>query len=340
MQQGIFVPLKNFVEILTELGNQFSAAQNNPEWIKCTSDAYMYNPWFSLEQQAIAFNSWSEALKTEKVETWIKDIKPSTEPKKVGIIMAGNIPMVGLHDLLCVLISGNNAVVKLSSQDETLMKRVIQSLIEIEPLLESRITITERLNGLDGLIATGSNNSARYFEYYFKNVPHIIRKNRNSVAVITGNETEEEKYNLGKDIFTYYGMGCRNVTHLFLPKDYDLVNLIPSFHAFEEVVNHNKYANNYTYHKAILLMNLTPHIDTGYLLMREDAKIYAPVSILNYTYYDNESHLQNMLDDEKNNIQCICGTDTKYIPFGKSQFPELTDYADGVNTFEFLANIN
>lgn len=302
--------------------------------------AHVKNNWFTPENIQTAAHGWAEALQTEKIELWLKDINPSDGSKKAGIIMAGNIPFVGLHDLLAVLGSGHSALVKLSSQDEVLMGHAILILTQALPAFAERITITESLKGIDFLIATGSNNSARYFEHYFSSIPRIIRKNRTSVAVLDGQETDEELLALADDIYTYYGLGCRNITHLLLPRNFELKRLYEAYDKYIDIVNHHKYYNNYMYHKSILLMNLTKHYDNGFMLFQEKDGLHAPIATLNYHFYDELSEAAHYIQQHQEELQCIVSHANSIkgaLPFGKAQMPDLWDYADGVNTLEFLS---
>jgi len=261
-------------------------------------------------------------------------LKKNHPPKIIGIINAGNIPLVGFHDFLCVILSGNKYLGKNSSDDPYLMPFVTEKLLHIEPKLEGRISFTERLAGFDAVIATGSNNSARYFEYYFGKYPHIIRMNRNAVAVLKGDETEEDFKNLGRDIFQYFGLGCRNVSKLFIPKNYELKKIFEGIESCSCVSQHNKYMNNHDYNNAVYLLKKINFLDNGFLLLKEDEAIASPISVLYYEFYDDMKSLKQKLETEKEKIQCIAGKD--FIPFGKAQQPQLWDYADGVDTMNFL----
>jgi hypothetical protein len=328
------IQLSELAEAFAELGRSM---QFIPEHIIDT--AHIKNNWFTPENTRIAAQGWSVALQPDKITQWLKDVKPGDGSKKVGIIMAGNIPFVGLHDLLSVLGSGHSAMVKLSSQDEVLMGHAILILIQALPALSERITLTESLKGIDFLIATGSNNSARYFEHYFSAIPRIIRKNRTSVAVLDGNESEDELVALADDIYTYHGLGCRNVTHLLLPRNFELKRLYEAYDKYIDIVNHHKYYNNYMYHKSILLMNLTKHYDNGFMLFQEKEGLHAPIATLNYHYYDEVSEALTYLEQHKDELQCIVShidAIKGVLPFGMAQMPDLWDYADGVNTLEFL----
>ncbi len=303
--------------------------------------SYAKNSWFTGENVRFCLNNWSKTLTLAQLTDWTNELPQRNEsPKSVGIIMAGNIPLVGLHDLLCVLVAGHKTVVKLAQNDEVLMKYCINQLITIEPALKDSIEITERVVKPDAIIATGSNNSARYFDYYFRDIPNIIRKNRTSVAVITGEETKKELELLSNDIFQYFGLGCRNVTKLLVPKDYDLVPLLDATAKWSDVQYHNKYANNTTYHRAIFLMNLTPHLDTGYLLVKEDEKLHSPLSCVFYQRFENENDILTYLKVHKDEIQVIVSSSPKFgQAFGTTQATTLTDYADGVDTLAFLSTL-
>lgn len=297
-----------------------------------------HNGWFTEENVRQAIGGIVSMLKSLELESWLTAYSNfEGQGKKVGVIMAGNIPMVGFHDMLCVLMSGHRVMAKLSSEDSLLLPAIAKMLIDIEPRFESNIRFVQRLKEMDAVIATGSDNSARYFENYFGEYPNIIRKNRTSVGFITGNEKEEELSALADDIFLYFGKGCRNVTHLLIPKGYDLNNLFKAFYRYKDVIHHHKYANNYDYNKAIYLMNKTELIENGFLMLKEDESLHSPLSMLNYSYYSNLEEVNEYLSNNAEKIQCVIGQD--YIPFGKAQTPSIRDYADGVDTMEFLLSL-
>lgn len=332
------------IHIFSQLGAFFKQATlEQPTEFR---QAYLENNWFTefYVQKAVA--AWAEELIPQKLHKWlgVYEQMPAPTTKKVAIIMAGNIPLVGLHDLLAVLACGHEAVVKLSADDKVLMTWAIHALKTIDPALGQRITIiTERLpESFDAVIATGSNNTNRYFQYYFKSKPSLLRKARHSVAVLTGNETPEDMLKLGEDIFTYFGLGCRNVAKLYVPEGYEVSHFYEGIASFYEHINHNKYANNYTYHKAILLMNLTPHLDNNFLLLKEDTGIASPLGVMFYEHYRNEEHLKELLNAQREAIQCIVAKQQVMdisIPLGKAQEPGLSDYADGVDTIQFLIGL-
>jgi hypothetical protein len=331
------------IQILSQLGAFFriEADTDNPIFIR----SYQQNPWFTNEYIKKALGAWGSELTIEKLNNWVINYQniPHPKPKKVVIIMAGNIPLVGLHDLLSVLLCGHKAIVKLSGDDNVLMKWAIENLVRLAPELSTQIEITEeRLpKDFDAVIATGSNNTNRYFEYYFKNKSSLLRKSRTSVAVLTGKETQEDLHKLGEDIFTYFGLGCRNVSKIYLPEGYDIATFYEGIVDFYEHINHNKYANNYTYHKAIFLMNLTQHFDNNFLLLKEDKAIASPLGVLFYEYYSDINELAQTLALQKENIQCVVSkvAINGSLSLGKAQQPELTDYADGVDTVKFLMEI-
>ena len=255
--------------------------------------------------------------------------------------MAGNIPLVGFHDLLCVLITGNKALVKLSSNDQKLIPLLIDFLIDIEPSLKDKVIFTkEKLDHYDAVIATGSNNTARYFEYYFGKKPNIIRKNRNSVAVLSGKESQEELTALGEDIFRYFGLGCRSVSKIYLPKEYNIDTFFKAMFPYNSIINHHKYANNYDYNKAVYLMSEFKILDNGFLILKEEESFGSPIASLFYEYYEDVSTLKEKLKDNKENLQCIVssGFVEDEISFGNTQKPMLNDYADGIDTIAFLLN--
>lgn len=332
------------VSTFAELGHFFeqsTALQDNPIFHK----AHAHNPWFTLQNIEQAVNGWAYLLSLPKLEEWLNDytIAEHQTPKSVAIIMAGNIPLVGFHDLLCVLMSGNKAIVKLSDDDTVLMKWAIDELIRIQPEFKEYITISEsRLpQGFDAVIATGSNNTNRYFEYYFRDKPTLLRGNRNSVAILSGNETPEDFAKLGEDIFTYFGLGCRNVSKLYVPQGYDPVPFYEGIESFNEVINHHKYANNYTYHKALFLMNLDKHLDNNFLLLKKDERIASPLGVMFYEEYEDIETLKQLLDSKRDEIQCIVSKTAfpNALPLGRAQHPELWDYADGIDTMKFLSSL-
>jgi hypothetical protein len=306
--------------------------------------AYLKNNWFTIDMQQKSVAAWASLLNKENLTNWTAPYHflEEIEPKTIAIIMAGNIPLVGLHDLISVLVSGHKAIIKLSSDDVELMSWVINQLISVEPGFEAYISFAEdrQLKNFDAVIATGSNNSYRYFEYYFKNKPSLLRKNRNSLAILTGEESDEELKALSNDVFWYFGLGCRNVSKLLLPHGYNLEPMFLAFERFKDIIHHNKYANNYTYHKSIFLMNQTPHLDNGFLLLKQDPAFAAPLSVLLFDFYENEEDLKALISANQENIQCVVGKQSGYVPFGMSQQPELWDYADGVDTLKFLKELD
>ncbi|HVS90767.1 MAG TPA: acyl-CoA reductase [Mucilaginibacter sp.] len=304
-----------------------------------------YNAWFTPENVANAVKAIGQMLNAEDISKWLDqyDFK-SASPKRIGLILAGNIPLVGFHDVLCVLVSGNYALIKASSQDARLIKQVLDLLCAIEPAFREQFSFVDKLQDFDAVIATGSNNTSRYFEYYFGKVPHIIRKNRNSVAVLTGDETNEQLYDLGRDIFDYFGLGCRNVSKLFVPVGYDFTRFFEAIEPYHDIIHHHKYHNNYDYNKSIYLVNRDPHLDNGFLLLKEDKGMSSPLAVLFYEYYDDINTLQEILAGQKDNIQCIVTMLTlppgnNSVAPGQSQYPRLWDYADGVDTMDFLTKL-
>lgn len=301
-----------------------------------------FNGWFTYDNVLFAFENWSNILIKRKLTDWVYSysLNPS-EPKTVAIIMAGNIPLVGFHDFLSVLLSGHKAIVKQSSNDKHFLPLIAKYLEQVEPEFKGMITFTEgKLSGFDAAIATGSNNTARYFEYYFGQQPNIIRKNRNSVAVLSGNETHEELKNLGEDIFRYFGLGCRSVSKLFVPKNYDFDQLFKAIFDYRDIMNYIKYQNNYDYNKAVYLMSEFKLLENGFLMLKEDPSYSSPIATLFFEYYENIDALMKKLENDEDQIQCMVSNSIEHaIPFGKTQQPSLTDYADGVDTLEFLSGL-
>lgn len=298
------------------------------------------NGWFTRENVIHAIKSWGELLTEEQLSTWLEPYDLSqNKPKTVALIMAGNIPLVGFHDLLCVLITGNKVFAKLSSNDNALILFIKDYLFSIEPAFKDSIEIADgRMEGFDAVIATGSNNTSRYFEHYFSKVPNIIRKNRNSIAVLTGNESEEQLNALGEDIFRYYGLGCRSVSKVFVPKSYDFDTLFKAVYSYHPIVDQVKYSNNYDYNKAVYLMSEFKILDNGFLILKEDKSYSSPIASLFYERYENLDVLKERLTADANELQCIVSENIVEgeITFGQTQQPSLADYADNVDTVDFL----
>jgi hypothetical protein len=302
------------------------------------------NTWFTQENILFALENWSKALTQENLETWIssEQLQFNEQQKKVAIIMAGNIPLVGFHDFLSVLISGHEVLVKQSSNDRHLLPFLAKYLEYADASFKGNISFTEeKLEGHDAVIATGSNNTARYFEYYFKDKPNIIRKNRNSIAVIQGNESAEDFEKLGEDIFRYFGLGCRSVSKIFVPKGFDFDLFFKGMYQQKEIIHNAKYANNYDYNKAVYLMSEFDILENGFLMIKEDSSYASPIASMFYEYYDNPVDLKIKLHQDAEHIQCIVADNfvENEVKFGQTQHPELWDYADDVNTLAFLSTI-
>lgn len=300
------------------------------------------NRWFNRSSVEQALSGLIHLTDPVKMKTWLTgyDLKPSKQ-KIIGLIMAGNIPFVGFHDLICVLLSGHKAAIKLSSQDLFLMQWIIRKLCEIEPAFIDQIDVCEQLKVMDAVIATGSNNTARYFDYYFGKYPHIIRKNRTSVAILNGKETDTELMKLGKDVFTYFGLGCRNVSKIWVPQDYHFLNLLDLWASFTKVADNFKYHNNYEYNKSIYLVNGVNYLDTGFLLLTESEALTSPISVLYYQQYQNLTEVDQYLTQNQDKIQCVVSSQSSrnFIPFGQTQVPDISDYADGMDVMRFLSTL-
>lgn len=300
------------------------------------------NPWYTVDNVTRQMDAIGSSLRSEALNLWTKDYAAIDSDKTVGIVLAGNLPLVGFHDILCALIMGFNAQLKISSDDAGITTLVLDRLIQIEPLFADKVEAVDRLNNFDLVIATGSNNSARYFEYYFGQKPHIIRKNRNSIAVLTGKETEKELMALGADIFDYFGLGCRSVSKLYIPRAYPVATFFEAIEPFNSIKEHFKYNNNYDYNKSIYLINGDTHYDNGFLLLKEDKALSSPLAVIFYEEYDDLLELENQLNLQQEDIQCVVSQENLSIgapvfPLGRSQYPALNDYADGIDTLHFLA---
>lgn len=305
-----------------------------------------YNPWFTPESVMQAIKAIGSILNEHDLTAWLNRYPDAGngQGRRVGLILAGNIPLVGFHDVLCVIATGNKALIKASAQDSRLIRQVLQLLVDIEPAFADSFSFVDRLENFDAVIATGSNNSSRYFEYYFGKVPNIIRKNRNSVAVLSGAETDEQLHRIGHDIFDYFGLGCRNVSKLYVPEGYEFRIFFEAIESYKAIIHHHKYNNNYDYNKSIYLVNRNEHLDNGFLLLKQDENLASPLAVLFFEYYSTVSAINERLAIEKENMQCVVSAlpltgVNQLVDFGQSQQPALWDYADGIDTMEFLSNL-
>jgi hypothetical protein len=329
--------LQNRIELLQKLKKYLE--ENEAEWQEVKITATAYNGWFAPEFIDLAIqNICSEFLPEKKLEALANyyHLDDNISGKNIGLVMAGNIPLVGFHDFLCVFLSGYKQTIKLSGKDDVLLKHLVQKLFSWDISTQTHIAFAEMLKGCDAYIATGSNNSARYFEQYFSKYPSIIRRNRTSVAILTGKETIEELEKLADDIHLFFGLGCRNVTKIYVPKEYDFVPLLKSFDKYKYFADHHKYKNNYDYQLSIALMNNIYFMTNESTLLIESDEIFSAISQLNYSFYENKEKLMAMLK-ENNDVQCIVGKGN--IDFGRAQQPGLFDYADGVDTMQFLLTL-
>lgn len=340
-----FVKLGNFIGEFCEYPNKLASnGDSQSPWFHNLEQKILLagqsNGWFTKENILFALEKWKELLTAKNLMNWVSSYNlQKNKEKGIALIMAGNIPLVGFHDFLAVLLTGNSVLVKLSSNDNILLPFLAEFLIEKEPALKHAIRFTEKkLDVFDAIIATGSDNTARYFEYYFAQKPNLIRKNRNSVAVLTGNESPEQLKALGEDIFRYYGLGCRSVSKVFVPMNYDFDIFFKSIYSYSTIIEHHKYANNYDYNKAVYLMSEFKILDNGFLMVKEDESYASPIASLFYERYESLKDIKVKLERDKDKIQCVVshGIIKNEIPFGKTQTPSLTDYADGVDTVDFL----
>lgn len=323
------------IDLLDKLGNYIIS--DDEQWESAKIMAANMNAWFTPESIEMSINNVADNyLQKEKLANWIKGYNLPTNTKKVGIVMAGNIPLVGFHDFLCSFISGHYTKIKLSSKDSVLLKHMIEKLISWNSSVSELVAIADNLKGCDAYIATGSNNTSRYFEAYFSKYPNIIRKNRTSVAILDGAETQGEIKALGKDIYSYFGMGCRNISKIYLPENYSVEQFLNNLDIYKEIIHHNKYKNNYDYYLAIYLLNKVPYLTNDFTLAIENKEIFSPISTLHYEYYSDKNDVVENLQ-KNDNVQCIVGEG--HIAFGNAQLPRLDDYADGVDTIQFLSGL-
>ncbi len=330
--------IKERINLLVKLGNYLLMNDENLQLAK--EKSRIQNAWFTQKFVDVAIKNIAENfLKKELLEKWVNQyqMQDNIQAQKVGIVMAGNIPLVGFQDFLCVFISGHKAVIKPSSKDEVLIKHLAEKIFEWNNNANEYIIFAENLKNCDAYIATGSNNSSRYFEFYFGKYPNIIRRNRTSVAILTGDESSEDLEFLADDIQQYFGMGCRNVTHFFIPANYNFIPFLNALNKYDYFKDFHKYKNNYDYQLALLILNKKFYMSNDSILLTESESVFAPVSLLNYSYYNNIEPLNKDLSNNNQDLQCIVGKD--FIAFGKSQSPLLTDYADGVDTMKFLKQL-
>ena len=329
--------LQKRIDILYRLQNYLLADEE--DWQNIKLKAAQHNGWFIPPFINLAIDNICHAfLQNEKLEQWALHyhLDDNVGGKNMGLVMAGNIPLVGFHDFLCVFMSGHKQTIKLSSKDNILLQHLVTKMIEWEPAVNEYVQFAGMLKGCDAYIATGSNNSARYFEQYFSKYPNIIRRNRTSAAVLTGNETEDDLIKLTDDVHQYFGLGCRNVTKLYVPVGYDFVPLLRAFDKYKFFEDHHKYKNNYDYQLSIALLNNVFYMTNGSALLLENDSIFSPISVLNYSFYESKKTVLGSLH-KHDNLQCICGHDG--IGFGLAQIPTLMDYADGVATMQFLLTL-
>lgn len=322
-----------------QLGDFLS--QNDPRRESMLQTVHHQNGWFTIEQTSFALNAWAGLLQKENLEKWLSPysgLEP-TRSKRIGLVLAGNIPMVGFHDILSVMIAGHHACIKLSSQDKTLIPYLLQTLVSFAPEMQAYFSFVERLENIDAVIATGSGNSSRYFEHYFGKYPHIIRKNRNSVAILTGNEQKEDFLALAEDIFRYYGLGCRNVSKVYAPRDYHFGAFFEAIESYQSILDNHKYNNNYDYNRTLLLLNNTVHWDNRFLMISENEALASPMASLHVEYYDFLSEAETKIQGQKDQLQCVVAQLPGYLPFGETQKPALWDYADGLDTLAFLSSL-
>jgi hypothetical protein len=310
------------------------------QWLNVIEKAHWENGWFTPEFTNLAANNISnQFLASHRLTEWISGYNvPAVidNPKTVGLVMPGNIPMVGFHDFLCVFVSGHKQTIKLSSKDQNLLRHLAEQLISWDARVQEFVSFADLLKGCDAYIATGSNNSSRYFDYYFGKYPNIIRRNRTSVAILTGEESMEDLSRLADDVYIYYGLGCRNVSKLYVPHGYDFVPLLEAFKKYDRLADHNKYKNNYDYQLALVILNKQYYMTNGSILLHEHKSDFSAISKLNYEYYTDYRETVELLKENKS-LQCIVGRDL--VPFGTTQFPTLEDYADGIDTMLFLRSL-
>ena len=348
--------MSNFKERLiafSELGTLFKENVDKkenkkfPEWDtvleKTLIESHSYNSWFTIDNLKLSLKNWSNSLQENIISDWLSKYNiEDKSSKKIAIIMAGNIPAVGFHDLLCSLLLNFDCIVKLSSEDRLLIPFIVKFLESRNEKLKNKVTFeSEKLKDFDGVIATGNNNSHRYFDYYFSKYPNLLRKTRHSIAVLDGKESDNDLSELSNDIFNYFGLGCRSVSKVFIPYGYDLDLLFNAFFRHKEVVNHNKYVNNFDYNKAVYLMSKEKFIENGFIILKEESKLGSPIGCLFYEFYNDEKEITKLINNNSDSIQCVVSNINfnTNIKFGQTQCPNISDYADNNDTIKFLLKI-
>lgn len=333
------------IELMSALGEVIRRDLESNKLSQEFEMAEIKNPWFTADSCRLSLthiaNNW---LHRKSLTQWLEGYEEVSSDRRVGLVLAGNIPLVGFHDVLTVFLSGHVAVVKLSEKDTVLFEYIMSVLSELEPGINEMVQVVDKLSDFDAVIATGSNNTSRYFEYYFKKVPNLIRKSRYSIAVLDGSETTDELTALANDVFTYYGLGCRNISAILAPENYDAAHLLSHFENWNGIQNHHKYRNNYDYYKSIFLLNKVDHLDTGFLLVKKGTEEFTtPISVVNMVNYNDENHLKSAVEQYSDSIQCMVGKSTfaglPTVGFGQTQYPKLDEYADSVNTLSFLSDL-
>ena len=327
------------IEFFSKKDDNYNEKEERLAYLMTRSE--IENPWFTQENQRYNLKQWASLFTKNNIENWLSKYPLSNSSKRVGLILAGNIPLVGFHDIISVVLSNHIPVIKLSSKDRLMLPYLLQLWNEFSNN-EIEYQIVEKLENFDAVIATGSNNTARYLEYYFKDNLSIIRKNRTSVAVLKGDETDEELQLLADDIFRYYGLGCRNVTRILIPNDMKLDRLFENFINYKDIINHNKYANNYDYNRAIYLLNQDQFWDNNFVMLKEDEKLFSPLSVINFSRYETLEEVKQFVDTNKDEIQTVVAKPElglESIGFGETQNPSLDTYADNIDTMAFLSVI-
>jgi len=330
---------KQTSEVIHQLLSGQTGKPWHEEYEKVLHQSEMANPWFTRLQVTTALKGICHLLEEEALEKWALNYPENNKnPKDVGVIMAGNIPLAGFHDFLAVLLSGNRILAKLSNSDPYLLPFIARIFFSFIPDLKPMFEVREQLRNIDAVIATGSNNTSRYFEYYFGKIPHVFRKNRNSAAILRGDENEFDFMLLGRDIFTYYGLGCRNVSKVYVPQGYSFNYFFENIISFDSVMQHNKYMNNYDYHQALYLLNRQSFLTNNYLIVIEEKSLASPVGVLHFEYFENENDLQSKIAEAEKELQCVVSKKGPVLP-GQAQFPAVADFADGLDTMEFLSKM-
>jgi len=351
--------LEERIQILIHLGKRL--LEEDDYYMAVAKRCAYENPWFTVENIQLATRSIANAYLSEPhLRKWMDHYKLGAIPlpKNVALVLSGQTPLEGFHDVLCVFVMGHYSQIKLADSDKYLLPYLVKLMKEKDEasrredrdMFAKYFEFVERLKDFDAVIAANSNKkSDRYFKTYFGKYPHIIRQQKNGVAILEGKETSEDLKALAKDVFQYFGLSNRSVAKLYVPKDYDFQLLLEVFHQHNKLVLNSKYKNNFDYNTALLMMNSVPYLSNGAIVLKEDTAFQSRIATLHYEFYTDKKVLVNTLLESEDAIACVVsiqdlpkGLEEKEIvtiPFGTAHELDLMNYGDGVDTMDFLLTL-